>query len=126
MTKRKDSRESREQRWTEEELEFARNFNFLYTVFEQSPFVPGHFYDNIHNYITSLMNQIKPREARVLRSYYGLDGKAKSLEEIGQEIEATRERVRQIRERGVENLRKLSSGKGLLDIFKDIIERDTQ
>jgi RNA polymerase primary sigma factor len=45
-----------------------------------------------------LLNEIDPREADVLRLHYGLDGrKPMSLKEIGQELDLTRERIRQIR-----------------------------
>jgi len=45
-----------------------------------------------------LLNEIDPREADVLRSHYGLDGrKPMSLKEIGKKLGLTRERIRQIR-----------------------------
>jgi RNA polymerase primary sigma factor len=46
------------------------------------------------------------REARVLRLYYGLDGGgARSLERIGRELGVSRERVRQLKARGLSRLR---------------------
>jgi len=45
-----------------------------------------------------LLNEIDPREAEVLRSHYGLDGRTPmSLKEIGKALGLTRERIRQIR-----------------------------
>jgi RNA polymerase primary sigma factor len=43
----------------------------------------------------------------VISSYYGLDGqKPLTLEEIGEFLQLTRERVRQIKERAIRRLRK--------------------
>ncbi len=45
-----------------------------------------------------LLNDIEPREAEVLRLHYGLGGrKPLTLKEIGQRMDLTRERIRQIR-----------------------------
>ncbi len=45
-----------------------------------------------------LLEKIEPREARILRLHYGLGGtEPMTLKEIGQEMNLTRERIRQIR-----------------------------
>jgi RNA polymerase primary sigma factor len=45
-----------------------------------------------------LLNEIEPREAEVLRLHYGLGGrKPLTLKEIGEKLDLTRERIRQIR-----------------------------
>lgn len=50
---------------------------------------------------------LSPREVEVLSAYYGLAGrKAMNLEDIGEYYGLTRERVRQIKERGLRRLRK--------------------
>ncbi|MHC4460807.1 MAG: sigma-70 family RNA polymerase sigma factor [Planctomycetota bacterium] len=47
--------------------------------------------------VMSLLNEIDPREADVLRLHYGLDGrKQMTLKEIGKKLGLTRERIRQI------------------------------
>ena len=49
---------------------------------------------------------LPPRDARVLRLYFGLDdGKTRTLEEIGQMMGVTRERIRQLRDRALRQLR---------------------
>ncbi len=51
-------------------------------------------------------NILKPHESFVLKRRYGLiDGKESTLEEIGKELEVTRERVRQIEEKSIRKLR---------------------
>jgi hypothetical protein len=53
-----------------------------------------------------------PREARVIDLYFGLRGeKPLSLEEVGDLLTVTRERVRQLRERGLRRVRQRSWGR---------------
>ncbi len=49
---------------------------------------------------------LPPRDAKVLRLYFGLDdGRERTLEEIGRMMGVTRERIRQLRDRAIEQLR---------------------
>ncbi|MGH7534975.1 MAG: sigma-70 family RNA polymerase sigma factor [Gemmatimonadales bacterium] len=49
---------------------------------------------------------LPPRDAKVLRLYFGLDdGRARTLEEIGRMMGVTRERIRQLRDRALRQLR---------------------
>ncbi len=50
---------------------------------------------------------LTPREADILRKFFGIGTPEKTLEEIGDELHLTRERVRQIKEKAI---RKLNSG----------------
>ncbi|WP_333819360.1 sigma-70 family RNA polymerase sigma factor [Ohtaekwangia sp.] len=53
------------------------------------------------------LSQLQKREAQVLTLHYGLNGQQPlSLEEISHRFKLTRERVRQIKERAVQHLRK--------------------
>ncbi|MFO7586979.1 MAG: RNA polymerase sigma factor RpoD/SigA [Gemmatimonadota bacterium] len=57
---------------------------------------------------------IRPRDARVLRLYYGLQGESEhTLEQIGQILGVTRERVRQLRDRALIDIRRSEAGKSL-------------
>ena len=57
---------------------------------------------------------LAPRDARVLRLYFGLDGdREHTLEEIGQMLGVTRERVRQLRDRALKRLREGDVGRAL-------------
>lgn len=59
--------------------------------------------------IEEALETLRPRDAKVLRLYYGLGGEREhTLEEIGQVLGITRERVRQLRDRA---LRELKEGK---------------
>ena len=49
---------------------------------------------------------LPPRDAKVLRLYFGIDdGKGRTLEEIGRMMGVTRERIRQLRDRALRQLR---------------------
>ena len=45
-----------------------------------------------------------PREADILRKFFGIGTPEKTLEEIGDELHLTRERVRQIKEKAIHKL----------------------
>ena len=60
------------------------------------------------------LSEIRPRDARVLRLYYGLQGESEhTLEQIGQILGVTRERVRQLRDRALAEIRGGESGEAL-------------
>ncbi len=62
--------------------------------------------------IAAALRTLRPRDARVVRLYYGLQGEQEhTLEEIGQLLGVTRERVRQLRDRALRDLRSGESGK---------------
>jgi RNA polymerase primary sigma factor len=64
--------------------------------------------------IAVALNEIRPRDARVLRLYYGLQGESEhTLEQIGQILGVTRERVRQLRDRALTEIRRSETGKAL-------------
>ena len=57
---------------------------------------------------------LPPRDAKVLRLYFGLDGgREHTLEEIGGMLGVTRERVRQLRDRALKRLRDGETGRAL-------------
>jgi len=65
------------------------------------------------------LETLTPREAKVIRLRFGLiDGKTRTLEEVGQEFQITRERIRQIEAKALRKLRHPSRArhlKGFLD-----------
>lgn len=63
--------------------------------------------------VNRALRTLQPREAQVLRSYFGFESSEKqTLEEIGQRLNISRERVRQIKDQAIRRLRS-SSGAAL-------------
>lgn len=60
----------------------------------------------LKDHIKEIMNDLSPREQKILRMRYGLDdGVTHTLEEVGQEFGVTRERIRQIEAKALEKMR---------------------
>jgi RNA polymerase sigma factor (sigma-70 family) len=57
--------------------------------------------------VRASLKRLPDRAAKILRLRYGLDGDRQTLEQIGQLLNLTRERVRQIQQRAEERLRRL-------------------
>ena len=66
--------------------------------------------------LEEVLETLSPREKRVLRLRFGLDdGRARTLEEVGQVFGVTRERIRQIEAKALRKLRHPSRSKKLKD-----------
>jgi len=64
------------------------------------------------NDMTNMLEELEPREAEIIRMRYGLDGeKPRTLEEVGQEFNITRERVRQLQNMAISRMRKIMTSK---------------
>lgn len=62
--------------------------------------------------IITTLNSLSPKEEKVLELRFGLlDGRERTLEEIGREFGVTRERIRQIVTKALEKIRKSKNGK---------------
>jgi len=71
-------------------------------------------YESLRNEIKRILGALPDREAEVIKMYFGLEGvRGLNLEEIGQEFNLTRERVRQIKEKGLQKLRHTSRSRVL-------------
>jgi RNA polymerase primary sigma factor len=77
--------------------------------------------DSAREQLESVLGGLEDREQRIIRLYFGLDGKeALTLEEIGSLIGVTRERVRQIKERALSRLRHPSRHQSLKGLEEEV------
>ena len=60
---------------------------------------------NLKTELIKLMSGLDEREKNIIIDYYGLSGTPMTLQEIGDELSLTKERVRQIKEKALRKLR---------------------
>ena len=69
--------------------------------------------------LIGVLDTLTPREEKVLRLRYGIDdGRPRTLEEVGNEFNVTRERIRQIEAKALRKLRHPSRSKRLKDFIE--------
>jgi RNA polymerase primary sigma factor len=72
----------------------------------------GLLYESLRKEIERAVSTLTQREADVIRLYFGLNGShPMTLEEIGENFDLTRERVRQIKEKAIRRLKHTSRSK---------------
>jgi RNA polymerase primary sigma factor len=70
----------------------------------------------LRDYVREIIQELSPREQKILEMRFGLiDGVAHTLEEVGQEFDVTRERIRQIEAKALERIRGHASIEKLKD-----------
>jgi RNA polymerase primary sigma factor len=70
--------------------------------------------DSLRKEIERALNKLNPREADIIRFYFGLNGNhMRTLTEIGEEFNLTNERVRQIKARAIYKLKYTTIGRVL-------------
>ena len=83
--------------------------NSLLDVLESDRYAPPDdtlMQESLQVEIDKVLSTLKPREAEIIKLYFGLDGnRPLTLEEIGEHFKLTRERVRQIKEKALRRLR---------------------
>jgi RNA polymerase primary sigma factor len=52
-----------------------------------------------------MLNILDEREKIIIEDYFGLSGSTRTLEDIGNDFDLTKERVRQIKEKSIRKLR---------------------
>ena len=76
-------------------------------------------YELLKNDVGGVLDLLTPREQKILKMRFGLDGEwAHTLEEVGKEFGVTRERIRQIEAKALMKLRKSKDSKKLKDYLK--------
>ncbi len=69
----------------------------------------------IHDDLGMALDQVGPREQNILEMRFGLRGRDRlTLEEVGKKLKLSRERVRQLEERGLLRLRRVAQRMGIL------------
>lgn len=83
--------------------------NNLLDVLESDKYAPPDdslMQESLKEEIDKVLVTLKPREAKIIRLYFGLEGdRPLTLEEIGEHFKLTRERVRQIKEKALRRMR---------------------
>jgi len=70
----------------------------------------------LRDYVKSIISELSPREQKILEMRFGLeDGVSHTLEEVGQEFDVTRERIRQIEAKALERIKQHSRIEKLRD-----------
>jgi RNA polymerase primary sigma factor len=59
--------------------------------------------------LMSILNILDDREKVIIEDYFGLSGSSRTLEDIGNDFDLTKERVRQIKEKALRKLRNESN-----------------
>ena len=71
--------------------------------------------------LETALGTLEERELRIIRLYFGLDGnEALTLEEIGDMMNLTRERIRQLKERALSKLRHPSRHQSLKTLATEV------
>jgi len=70
----------------------------------------------LRDYVKNIIRDLSPREQKILEMRFGLvDGVSHTLEEVGEEFDVTRERIRQIEAKALEKIRHSQGIEKLLD-----------
>ncbi len=76
-------------------------------------------YQMLREQLGEVLHTLSPREEMVVRLRYGLDdGRPRTLEEVGQQFQITRERIRQIEAKALRKIRHPSRSKYLKDYLE--------
>lgn len=70
--------------------------------------------------LDSILKMLDEREAKIIKMRYGIDGPKYTLEQVGEEFDVTRERVRQVEQKVIQKLREHEGLQKMLGIEDDM------
>ncbi|HXY10786.1 MAG TPA: sigma-70 family RNA polymerase sigma factor, partial [Terriglobales bacterium] len=78
---------------------------------------------NLKERTAHVLRTLNAREEKIIRMRFGIeDGSERTLEEVGQSFDVTRERIRQIEAKALRKLRHPSRSRELKSLFDDVRE----
>lgn len=125
-------------RWIRQSIaEYVKNYNldteftgaddYVFDNEVDVDLIDDEFEERVHSIqsredaVNELMTCLSKRENEVLTAYFGLNGKEQqTLEEIGKTMSLTQERVRQIKDKGIEKLQYKAVSSNKYSEFKDL------
>lgn len=82
--------------------------------------------ETVRNNLDMILNMLDEREAKIIKMRYGIDGPKYTLEQVGEEFQVTRERVRQIEQKVIQKLQEHVGLQKILGIEDDIEKLEKQ
>lgn len=76
--------------------------------------------NTLRNNLDIILSMLDDREAKIIKMRYGIDGPKYTLEQVGEEFDVTRERVRQIEQKVIQKLKGHEGLQKILGIEDDI------
>ncbi|MDD3263011.1 MAG: sigma-70 family RNA polymerase sigma factor [Candidatus Absconditabacteria bacterium] len=80
--------------------------------------------NTLRNNLDMILDMLDDREAKIVKMRYGIDGPRYTLEQVGEEFNVTRERVRQIEQKVIQKLKEHAGLQKILGIEDDIAKME--
>lgn len=80
----------------------------------------------LRNNLDMILGMLDDREAKIVKMRYGIDGPKFTLEQVGEEFDVTRERVRQIEQKVIQKLKEHQGLQKMLGIEDDIEKMNSE
>jgi DNA-directed RNA polymerase sigma subunit (sigma70/sigma32) len=82
--------------------------------------------NTLRDNLDAILGMLDDREAKIVKMRYGIDGPKYTLEQVGEEFEVTRERVRQIEQKVIQKLKEHTGLQKMLGIEDDIEKMENE